>query len=116
MAYKQSPMNFGVGTGSSPLNKNGDPVDENWTGKEEPGSAEELAAFRKDRNKALKDFKFGEAAKIQKDVKSSKKASKSNKSPLNQLAAGQQANPSIKPLHVEDGKGMGSRIGKGPNA
>ena len=24
MAYSQSPINFGVGTGSSPLNKNGD--------------------------------------------------------------------------------------------
>jgi hypothetical protein len=28
MAYTQSPINFGVGTGSSPLNKNGDPKKE----------------------------------------------------------------------------------------
>ena len=28
MAYLQSPINFGAGTGSSPLNKNGDPKKE----------------------------------------------------------------------------------------
>ena len=76
MAYSQSPINFGVGTGSSPLNKNGDPVDKNWTGEEEPGSAEELAAFKKDRKDALKKFKFRQAWKHQKDIKSSKKAHK----------------------------------------
>jgi hypothetical protein len=77
MAYKQSPFNFGAGTESSPLNKNGDPEDQkNWTGKEKSGSKEETKAFKKDRNKALRQGKFKKAANIHKDVKSSKAANK----------------------------------------
>ena len=66
MAYKQKGIEFG----------NGDPVDKNWTGEEESGSKAELNAFKKDRKDALKKLKFKQALKIQKDIKSNKKARK----------------------------------------
>jgi len=75
MGYK---MKFS-GFGNSPLKKTEDPVDENWTGDEKSGSKAETKAFKKDRNKALRKGKFKEAANIQKDVKSSKKARKDMK-------------------------------------
>ena len=70
MAYKQSPFNF-----YDKENGKKDPEDQkNWTGKEKSGSSEETKAFKKDRNKALRQGKFKKAANIHKDVKSSKAA------------------------------------------
>tara|TARA_Y100000593_G_C4282010_1_gene323294 strand:+ start:65 stop:337 length:273 start_codon:yes stop_codon:yes gene_type:complete len=70
MAYKQSPFSF-----YDKENGKKDPEDQkNWTGKEKSGSKEETKAFKKDRNKALRQGKFKKAANIQKDVKSSKAA------------------------------------------
>tara|TARA_Y100000593_G_C4220040_1_gene291328 strand:- start:607 stop:840 length:234 start_codon:yes stop_codon:yes gene_type:complete len=72
MAYKQSPFNF-----YDKENGKKDPEDQkNWTGKEKSGSKEETKAFKKDRNKALRQGKFKKALDIQKDVKSSKTANK----------------------------------------
>ena len=72
MAYKQSPFNF-----YDKENGKKDPEDQkNWTGKEKSGSSEETKAFKKDRNKAVRQGKFKKAANIQKDVKSSKAANK----------------------------------------
>ena len=72
MAYKQSPFSF-----YDKENGKKDPEDQkNWTGKEKSGSKEETKAFKKDRNKALRQGKFKKAANIHKDVKSSKAANK----------------------------------------
>ena len=70
MAYKQSPFNF-----YDKENGKKDPEDQkNWTGKEKSGSSEETKAFKKDRNKAVRQGKLKKASNIHKDVKSSKAA------------------------------------------
>ena len=76
--FKLKGMDFGTGTGSSPLNKN---EDSNWTGKEKSGSRAETKAFRKDRRDARRAGDKEAVKKITQDIKSSRKARRGKVAP-----------------------------------